>query len=58
MGPLEIMLMSCIGAFFGSLLKDMVMDFAMQDEELKWLDDMYEDVYELDDWIEKDILPA
>ena len=58
MGPLEIMLMSCIGAFFGSLLKDMVMDFAMQDEELKWLDDMYEDVYELDDWIEKDILSA
>ena len=34
MGPLEIMLMSCIGAFFGSLLKDIVMDFAMQDEEL------------------------
>ena len=58
MGPLEIMLMSCIGAFFGSLLKDMVMDFAKQDEELKWLDDMYEDVYELDDWIEKDILSA
>ena len=58
MGPFEVMLMSCIGAFFGSLLKDMVMDFAMQDEELKWLDDMYEDVYELDDWIEKDILPA
>lgn len=58
MGPLEIMLMSCIGAFFGSLLKDMVMDFAMQDEELKWLDDMYEDVYELDDWIERDILPS
>lgn len=58
MGPLEIMLMSCIGAFFGSLLKDMVMDFAMQDEELAELDDMYEDVYELDDWIEKDILSA
>ena len=58
MGPLEVMLMSCIGAFFGSLLKDMVVDFAMQDEELKWLDDMYEDVYELDDWIEKDILSA
>lgn len=58
MGPLEIMLMSCIGAFFGSLLKDMVMDFAMQDEELKWLDDMYEDVYEFDDWIEKPVLSA
>lgn len=58
MGPLEIMLMSCIGAFFGSLLKDIVMDFAMQDEELAELDDMYEDVYELDDWIEKDVLPA
>ena len=58
MGPLEIMLMACIGAFFGSLLKDMVMDFAMQDEELAELDDMYEDVYELDDWIEKDILSA
>lgn len=58
MGPLEIMLMSCIGAFFGSLLKDIVMDFAMQDEELAELDDMYEDVYELDDWIEKDILSA
>ena len=58
MGPLEIMLMSCIGAFFGSLLKDLVMDFAMQDEELAELDDMYEDVYELDDWIEKDVLSA
>lgn len=58
MGPLEIMLMSCIGAFFGSLLKDIVMDFAMQDEELAELDDMYEDVYELDDWIEKDVLSA
>lgn len=58
MGPLEIMLMSCIGAFFGSLLKDMVMDFAMQDEELAELDDMYEDVYEFDDWIEKPVLSA
>ena len=58
MGPLEIMLMSCIGAFFGSLLKDIVMDFARQDEELAELDDMYEDVYELDDWIEKDVLSA
>ena len=58
MGPLEIMLMACIGAFFGGILKDMVMDFAMQDEELKWLDDMYEDVYELDDWIEKPVLSA
>ena len=58
MGPLEIMLMSCIGAFFGSLLKDIVMDFAKQDEELKWLDDMYEDVYEFDDWIEKPVLSA
>ena len=34
------------------------MDFAKQDEELKWLDDMYEDVYELDDWIEKPVLQA
>ena len=34
------------------------MDFAMQDEELAELDDMYEDVYELDDWIEKDVLSA
>ena len=58
MGPLEIMLMSCIGAFFGSLLKDIVMEFAQQDEELAELDDMYEDVYELDDWIEKDVLSA
>lgn len=58
MGPLEIMLMSCIGDFFGSLLKDIVMEFAQQDEELAELDDMYEDVYELDDWIEKDVLSA
>ena len=58
MGPLEIMLMSCMGAFFGSLLKDMVMDFTMQDEELKWLDDMYEDVYEFDEMVEKPVLPA
>ena len=58
MGPFEIMLMACIGAFFGGILKDIVMDFAMQDDELKWLDNMYEDVYELDDWIEKDILSA
>ena len=58
MGPLEIMLMSCIGAFFGGLLKDIVMDFAMQDEELKWLDDMYEDVYEFDEMVEKPVLPS
>lgn len=58
MGPLEIMLMACIGAFFGGILKDMVMDFAMQDKELDWLDDIYEDTYEFDDWIEKDVLPS
>lgn len=58
MGPFEVMLMACIGAFFGGILKDIVMDFAKQDEELKWLDDMYEDVYELDDWIEKPVLQA
>lgn len=58
MGPLEIMLMSCIGAFFGGILKDIVMDFAMQDKALNLLDIMSEDVYELDDWIEKDILPS
>ena len=58
MGPFEVMLMACIGAFFGGLLKDIVTDFAMQDEELKWLDDMYEDVYEIDDWIEKPVLQA
>ena len=52
------MLMACIGAFFGGLLKDIVTDFAMQDEELSWLDDMYEDVYEFDDWIEKPVLQA
>ena len=58
MGPLEIMLMSCIGAFFGGILKDMVMDFAMQDEELAELDDMYEDVYEFDEMVEKPVLPS
>lgn len=58
MGPFEIMLMACIGAFFGGILKDIVMDFAMQDKALNLLDIMSEDVYELDDWIEKDILPS
>ena len=58
MGPIEVMLMACIGAIFGGFIKDIVMDFAMQDEELKWLDDIYEDVYEVDDWIEKDVLPS
>ena len=58
MGPLEIMLMSCIGAFFGGILKDIVMDFAMQDEELAELDDMYEDVYEFDEMVEKPVLQA
>ena len=58
MGPLEIMLMSCIGAFFGGILKDIVMDFAQQDEELKWLDDIYEDVYEFDEMVEKPVLSA
>ena len=58
MGPFEVMLMACIGAFFGSLLKDMVMDFAMQDEELAELDNMYEDVYEFDEIVEKPVLSA
>lgn len=56
MGPIEIMLMACIGAFFGGILKDIVMDFAQQDKELDWLDDIYEDTYEFDDWIEKDVM--
>ena len=58
MGPFEVMVMACVGAIFGGFIKDIVMDFAMQDEELKWLDDIYEDVYEFDDWIEKDVLPS
>ena len=58
MGPFEVMLMACIGAFFGGVLKDIVMDFAMQDEELKWLDDIYEDVYEFDEIVEKPVLSA
>ena len=58
MGPIEVMLMACIGAFFGGILKDIVMDFAMQDEELKWLDDIYEDVYEFDEMVEKPVLPS
>lgn len=58
MGPFEVMLMACIGAFFGGILKDIVMDFAMQDEELKWLDDIYEDVYEFDEIVEKPVLPS
>ena len=58
MGPFEVMVMACVGAIFGGFIKDIVMDFAMQDEELNWLDDMYEDVYEIDDWIEKPVLQA
>ena len=53
MGPLEVMLMACIGAFFGGILKDIVMDFARQDELLALLDDVYEDIYRIEDWIKK-----
>ena len=58
MGPFEVMLMTCIGAFFGGILKDIVMDFAQQDKALKLLDIMSEDVYEFDEIVEKSVLPS
>lgn len=46
LGAFEIMLLSCIGAFGGSLIEDIVVDFARQDEALAKIEDM---LYDNDD---------
>ena len=58
MGPIEVLLMSCIGTILGGFIKDIVTDFARQDKFLKWLDRICEEEDEFDDWIEKDVLPS
>lgn len=47
LGALEVMLLSCAGAFGGSLIEDIVVDFARQDEALAKIEDM---LYDDDDY--------
>ena len=43
LGTMEIMLLSFIGAFFGSLFEDIVIEFANQDKILAMIEDASDD---------------